>query len=59
MFKIVLITKSEALKLNKMGVCWGYEGISHTYSNSHTYYLAETKNNMRKLKEMRSSTIVK
>ena len=45
---ILLISKQTALKLNKMGVPFGYEGISSTgkLNGRHKYYLCENEKNL-------------
>ena len=52
---IILITKEQALKLNKeYGVPFGYEGISSTgkLNGRHKYYLCESRKNLSLLKKL-------
>ena len=52
---IILITKEQALKLNKeYGIPFGYEGISSTGKENgrHKYYLCENKENLSLLKKV-------
>lgn len=53
---LIIIPKSDALALHKeYAVPYGYGGISHTSSNVGTYYLCESKKNMKLLNELRNS----
>ena len=56
MLKISVI---EAKELNKMGVPYGENGISHTHSHSKKYFIAETKKNIALLNKLRNKSIVK
>lgn len=56
---LVLISKAESIELNKMGVRYGENGISHTYTSNKHYYLCESKYNMDKLKTLRESKKIK
>lgn len=46
---MIRIQKSEAKKLNKMGVPYGENGVSKTGSKHPTYYLCESEYNLRLL----------
>nr|DAZ80777.1 MAG TPA: hypothetical protein [Caudoviricetes sp.] len=51
---ILLISKQTALKLNKMGIPFGYEGISSTgkLNGRHKYYLCESARNLSLLRKV-------
>lgn len=51
---MIKINQNEAMALIKMGVPWRENGISHTVSTrKKTYYLAETRENIKKLNNIR------
>lgn len=52
---MIKITKDELIYLLKEGVPWGSNGLSHTHTKHHSYYLAETKGNKELLEEYRNS----
>lgn len=57
---MVRITKNEMNYLVSKGVPYHENGISVTHSNSgKTWYLTETSNNMKLLKEYRNRSIVR
>ena len=56
MLKISVI---EAKELNKMGVPYGENGISHTHSHNKKYFIAETKRNLALLNKLRNRSVVK
>ena len=52
---ILLISKEIAHKLNKLGVPWGYEGLSHSGTKSNKgrkYYLCEKPRNIKLLNSL-------
>lgn len=57
---ILKITKTEMEYLTSKGVPMGYNGISHTVARGRrTYYMTESKRNLRLLEKYRESRIVK
>lgn len=56
---MVRISKKEMEYLTKVkGVNFGYNGISHTVArHRRTYYLTESKKNMRYLKQYRNQSV--
>ena len=53
MLTLIRITKDEAKKLRKMGVCDRTNGISHTFSHHKHYYLCESEKNIACLQMLR------
>lgn len=49
------ITKQEAMTLNKLGVQFGENGISHSASGHNKYYLVESKKNLSLLDKIKRS----
>lgn len=56
---MIKITKDEMNYLVSNGVKWGENGISHTYTKYHHYYMTESQKNIRLLKNYRESRLVK
>lgn len=56
---MVNITKKEALELNSIGVKFGTNGISKTYSSNPHYYLCESNYNLQQLNKIRKAKVVK
>lgn len=50
---IIVISKEEALQLNKKGVPFGVDGMSTTKTRHKKYYLTELKKNLELLKKIR------
>lgn len=55
---MIKITKDEMNYLINNGVKWGENGISHTYTKYHHYYMTESQKNLRLLKTYRESKLV-
>lgn len=56
---MIKISSEEAKELNKMGVKYGENGISHTYGHHKSYFLCESKKNLNLLNELRQKSICK
>lgn len=54
---MIKITKDEMQYLISVGVKWGENGISHTYSKYHHYYMTENQKNIKLLANYRNSKI--
>lgn len=52
---MVRISKDELKYLLSKGVKWKNNGISHTYTKHHHYYLTESQRNMALLEKYRES----
>lgn len=50
---LIQIRKEEALKLNKMGVPFGENGISTSHSSNKKYYLCEKEKNLKLYNKIR------
>jgi hypothetical protein len=55
---LIKISSKEAKELNKLGVNYGENGISHTHSHHKTYFLCESKKNMYLISKLREKNIV-
>jgi hypothetical protein len=55
---LIKITKSEAKELNKLGVNYGENGISHTHSHHKHYFLCESRKNMYLIEKLRKKNIL-
>lgn len=53
---LITISKQEAFEMRKI---LGMENVRKSYSSHPTYYLVETRNNLRALDKYRKSKIVK
>ena len=55
---MIKISKFEAKELNKMGVRYGENGISHTHGHNKNYFLTESKKNISLLDKLRKESII-
>ena len=56
---MIKISNEEAKKLNKLGVPYGENGISHTHSHHKHYFLCESKKNISMIEKLRKQSIMK